>query len=267
MKIIILLVLFIAVYGIIENTLILTVRREDFGGNIKAAHISDLHKRRFGRGDSRICRLLEKEAPDVIFITGDLVSRTEENFESEEKLLKRLCGIAPVYMIFGNHEQSLPENEQKLLLEMLGRTDVILLRNRTVRTVIKDRNISILGLESAYTVYKKNGGYRGLDKVSVGDIKNLIGDCPPNEDILLAHNPLFAEAYSQWGADITLSGHIHGGAVRIPFTDIGLLSPERKFFPKYSKGVYTLGKMKLGVSAGLGKLRLFDPPEIVIYRL
>ena len=51
----------------------------------------------------------------------------------------------------------------------------------------------------------------------------------------------------------------------IPFTRIGLLSPERRFFPKYSKGVFEVGNMKLLVSGGLGKLRLFNPPEVVVY--
>ena len=83
--------------------------------------------------------------------------------------------------------------------------------------------------------------------------------------MLLAHNPLFAEAYSQWGADMTFSGHVHGGAVRI--FGKGVLSPERKFFPKYTKGVYTVGNMKLLVTSGIGKLRLFNPAEMVVYKI
>ena len=83
--------------------------------------------------------------------------------------------------------------------------------------------------------------------------------------LLLAHNPFFGEAYSQWGADYTFSGHVHGGIIRL--FGVGLLSPERKFFPKKTKGVYDYGGKKLLVSAGLGKFRLFNPPEIVIYDL
>lgn len=267
MKIIILLVFIIAVYGVIENTLVLTVRHEDLGGNITAAHISDLHKRRFGEDNSRILRAVRRESPDVIFITGDLVSRTEMNFESVERFLNELCKIAPVYMIFGNHEQSLPDDIQGRLIKMLAETDVILLRNRSVRTELCGRSVSISGYEAPYSVYKKNDGYRELDVVTAGDIEKALGSCPPCEDIMLAHSPFFADAVSEWGADFMLSGHVHGGAVRIPFTRIGLLSPERKFLPKYSVGVYTIGKTRLLLSAGLGKLRLFDPPEIVIYKM
>lgn len=267
MKIIILLVLILVAYGIIENTLVLTVRHEDLGGNIRAVHISDIHKRRFGRDNLRICRVVQRESPDVIFITGDLVSRTSVDFETVYRFLIKLCTIAPVYMIFGNHEQSLPDDMQMQLIEMLGRTDVILLRNRTVNTELHGRSVNISGFEPSYTVYKKDNSYRDLDVVEVSDVNRALGDCPSGVDIMLAHSPFFADAVSQWGADFMLSGHVHGGAVRIPFTRIGLLSPERKFLPKYSVGVYTVGKTKLLLSAGLGKLRLFDPPEIVVYKM
>lgn len=83
---------------------------------------------------------------------------------------------------------------------------------------------------------------------------------------MLAHNPLCAKAYSQWGADIVFCGHIHGGAVRLPLLG-GLLSPERKFLPEYSKGIYHIGKTEMIVSGGIGKPRLFNPPEIVFCEL
>ena len=242
----------------------LTVRHEDLGGNITAAHISDLHKRRFGRDNKKLIEKIKRESPDIIFISGDFVSRTETDFSTAIKALEALAGIAPVYMISGNHEQSLPDKEKSLFFEKISRTRVNYLRNRTVKTVLCGREIFIVGIEESYSIYKKNGGYRDLDKLTCDDIISLVGEAPPDA-VLLAHDPLFAEEYAKWGAKYVLSGHIHGGAVRL--FGVGLLSPERKFFPRYSKGVYTLGKMKLLVSAGLGKLRLFDQPEIVIYRM
>ena len=85
------------------------------------------------------------------------------------------------------------------------------------------------------------------------------------EVLLLAHIPLFGAVYADWGADYTFSGHIHGGVVRL--FGVGILSPERKFFPKYSKGIYDISGKKLLVSAGVGKLRMFNPPEIITYKL
>lgn len=267
MKIIILLVITFIAYAIIENCFLLVVRREKIGNGMRIAHISDLHKRHFGKCNDRLCHKTEKENPDLIIISGDLVSRTETDFSCARETLKKLCEIAPIYMILGNHEQSLPDERLKEFLKAVSETDVILLKNEIQSIELNGRFISIAGLEPAYTTYKKDGGYRNLDIVTPDEMHKLMGKKPDGETLLIAHNPLFAEAYSQWGADYIFSGHVHGGAVMIPFTNVGVLSPERKFLPKYSKGIYTLGKSKLLVSGGLGKLRIFNPPEIVIYEI
>lgn len=267
MKIIILLVIIFIIYATIENCFLLVVRRGKIGDGIKIAHISDLHKRHFGKHNERLCRKTKEENPDLIIISGDLVSRTETDFSCARETLRKLCEIAPVYMIFGNHEQSLPDEKLKEFLKAVSETDVILLKNEMKSIELSGRIINITGLEPAYTTYKKDGGYRNLDVVTPDEMQKLIGKKPDGETLLIAHNPLFAEAYSKWGADYIFSGHVHGGAVMIPFTNVGVLSPERKFLPKYSKGIYTLGKSKLLVSGGLGKLRLFNPPEIVIYEI
>lgn len=70
--------------------------------------------------------------------------------------------------------------------------------------------------------------------------------------ILLAHrNNAFAEHYSLLGADLVVSGHGHGGLVRLPFTD-GLVSTEHTFFPSYTAGLYEKNGSTLFVTRGLG---------------
>lgn len=263
MKVILILCTLFAVWFIIENRLILHRRYENFGGDVRIMHVSDIHRSRKGRDNSRISRIARTEKPDLIFITGDLISRTESDFGSAEILLKNLCRVAPVYMVFGNHEQSLPDEYLPEFLDMLAKTDVELLSDNGTNLNINGRNIRIYGVLQEYSTYKKNDCYKNLDKFTLNDMKKAMGNKPEGEVLLLAHNPLWAEVYAQWGADYAFCGHVHGGIVRI--FGKGMLSPERKFFPKYSKGVYTVGKMKLCVSGGIGKLRLFNPPEIVIY--
>lgn len=256
----------LTLYAIAENFLMMKVREEHIGeGSIKAVHISDLHKKSFGRNNIDLCKTVEAQNPDIIFVTGDLITRDAKNTETAEKTLKSLYKTAPVYMVYGNHEQSISEERNDELSEMIASTGTILLRNSYEQITLNGRKITIYGLCEKYTTYKKNNGYRDLDAIEKGDLEYLLGKRDGEEVWLLAHNPLFCEAYSEWGADLTFSGHIHGGAVRI--LNKGILSPERRFFPKYSKGVYESGGMKLLVSAGLGKLRLFDPPEIVVYYL
>ena len=82
--------------------------------------------------------------------------------------------------------------------------------------------------------------------------------------ILLAHDPAPFAAYAAWGAPLTLSGHIHGGGIRLPLVG-GLVSPARRFFPKYSAGAYALDGRQLIVSRGLCIRqcpRIGNPPEV-----
>jgi len=270
LKIIIFIFAFSVLYAIIENRLLLRVRTEKFyrdNDRIKIVHLSDLHKRLFGKNNVRLIKKIRSTEPDIIIFSGDLITRDCKSLMDTEKFIQELVKIAPVYFSFGNHELDMknlyPDKYEKFIL-ILKNNSVHILDNQSESLVINGRKINITGLSLKYSVYKKNNSYRNLDKYSEDEIFQALGT-PPDDgiNILIAHNPLFAEAYSSWNADYTLSGHIHGGAVRI--FGIPLLSPERKLFPRYSKGVYEKNGMKLLVSGGLGKFRLFNPPEIPVY--
>lgn len=264
---IILFVILFMSYFVAENKFILRTRHENLGGDIKIAHVADLHKRKFGKGNKRLISRISAENPDIILISGDLVSRDCTDFSAVKKLLDGLCTIAPVYMVFGNHETDLSPEYKNQLIRTISRTNAVLLKNETVPLKLHRRRLNISGLELSSDFYKKDGSYRRLDVLDIHGIKKLMGDKPDGETLLLTHNPLFARVYAQWGADYAVCGHVHGGAVGIPFTGRGLLSPERKLLPEYTKGIYTVGIMKLLLSGGLGKLRMFNPPEIVIYTI
>ncbi|MDE5946836.1 MAG: metallophosphoesterase [Oscillospiraceae bacterium] len=270
--ILIIFILILFIYAVLENTLMLKTRTEIFNNNtdkIKILHLSDLHKRSFGKYNIKLIEKVRSLNPDIIIFSGDLISRDTEDLTGLEKFIENLVKTAPVYFSMGNHELDLKiTNNQKYkeFIEILKKYNVHILKNASENFTYKNRKISITGASLKNTVYKTNNGYKNIEKYSPEDISNDLGtpeyDCL---NILIAHNPFFAETYSYWNADYTLSGHVHGGAVRIPFFNIPLLSPERKFFPEYSKGVFEIGNMKLLVSGGLGKFRLFNPPEIVVY--
>ena len=89
--------------------------------------------------------------------------------------------------------------------------------------------------------------------------------------MLLAHrNNYFPEQYSLLGADLVISGHGHGGVIRLPFTD-GLVSTDRTFFPSYTAGLYRENGSTLFVTRGLGNsgpsFRLFNRPEVAVVTL
>ena len=97
--------------------------------------VSDLHNAHFGKNNSNIVSLIEKQKPDMIAITGDLVDSSKTNIEIAESLIQRLVKIAPCYYVTGNHESRLKEYAQ--LEEEMRKAGVLVLRDEKV-TLEKD---------------------------------------------------------------------------------------------------------------------------------
>lgn len=226
----------------------------------RTVQISDLHRKRFGRHQKRLVEKVRALKPELIVITGDLISRKVRDFTETERLLQALCGIAPVIVSEGNHEADLPPDVYARFCKTVQRSGAQYLNNR----IVSFGGIQIAGLSLPRAFYRGGGlfGFRSKYSCSAETVHTYLGECPEHT-LLLAHNPLFFDAYAKWGAKLTLSGHVHGGAVRLPLLG-GLLSPERRFFPRYSKGIYRQGNAEMIVSAGLGKLRFNNPPELLL---
>lgn len=249
-------------WAVIENTQLLRVSRYEtaFRGLPRIVLVSDLHKRQFGREQRELIRRIAKLKPEYIIIAGDLISRTVTDYTETEQLLRRLCAIAPVILSEGNHEADLPPSLYREFRQTVARSGALYLHNSYARV----GGITIAGLALPPEYYRGGARFGYLPKCvcTAETLHQLLGNCPP-ETLLLAHNPLYFASYAAWGAALTLSGHVHGGAVRLPIVG-GLLSPERTFLPRYDKGRFRIGAAEMIVSAGLGKLRLFNPPEVCL---
>lgn len=233
--------------------------------NLKIIQLSDLHKKTFGKGNSKLINLIKKENPDVLVFTGDLISRTQTDFTNIENLIKEVCKFTRVYYILGNHELDMNQSTCKVLCNQLQSYGATLLDNESIYI---SRNTKLWGLTVPIECYHdEKHGYKNLYSYLTSDLQSALQE-PNSKDfnILLAHNPFFFDSYALWGADLTLCGHVHGGIVRLPMIN-GILSPERKLFPKYSGGMYSKDSSNMIVSRGLGKLRLFNPPEISVIEL
>ncbi len=233
--------------------------------------ISDLHKKRYGDNFNNIIGYCECAKPDYIFFLGDLFSRDETDMRPKAAFLARLKELAPTYYIAGNHELFQPDcfNALCAKLERLGVN--VLVNSKTTLTQGCD-SIDVYGLRLPLRYYiNSDWSYRDLPVPSVDYLNMKLGKPDPNRcSFLLAHKPAFFEQYALWGADVTFSGHVHGGIIRFPLIG-GVLSPERKFFPKYSKGIYKSKVFgtdrKLVVTSGLGKIRFNNPSEILVCTL
>lgn len=233
--------------------------------------LSDLHNKKFNKDNEKLINKIIKQNPDIIVITGDMVSSNSSNFDSFFDVINGLSGKYPIYYIFGNHEQRLPIEKQALIIGKLKEYGVKVLNNNSEFINKDDEYIQIYGITQSLVYYNNYLKNKKTYSYEEKDIKRVFPVVDKEKfNILLSHNPLYFEAYEKWGADLTFSGHVHGGLINIPFVG-GLLSPERKLFPKYSGGEYVIDESKLIVSRGLGfstiNLRVFNNPEICLVEL
>ena len=231
----------------------------------KILQLSDLHSKSFGNNNEMLIDMIDKESPDIIVMPGDMVTANEKDFTVFYSLVKELTKKYRVYYVYGNHEGELSLKLKSEITAFLKENGVIVLDNDYISIEKNNEKINLYGLCYTQKYYSYKGGKKHI--ITENYIKNKLGTIDKNKyNILLTHNPLFFDAYSGYGFDLTLSGHVHGGLIRLPFIG-GILSPERKFFPQYSAGVYEKGNSKLVVSRGLSRgtkgFRFFNRPDVV----
>lgn len=232
----------------------------------KIAQISDLHAGVFGENQKDILKVLEEEKVDIVVFTGDLISRRSSKLEQFAQSLEDIVKNYPSYYIPGNHERMREgDKEFQNFLSLLEKEGMIMLANKSFPLYKRGASIQISGLDEGLSFYEVKA-----DKNHI-PVESLV--TAPDKDIfsiLLAHNPLYFDSYIDWGADLVLSGHVHGGVFRLPLIG-GILSPEVGLFPKYDKGLYTSDRQNMIVSVGMGDsfpgFRLFNQKELVIVEL
>ena len=262
-------VMALIIFVIVENRLYDVTRfslkakglPQSFDG-VKIAHLSDLHLKSSQGYDYKIISLTRELEPDYIFLTGDLITRNQTELKKQKEFIKYLSEIAPVYFVFGNHENDAEEEVQKELLTF----PFTVLNNKYVILERGSYSVCLYGANISSKYYLgENFDYKNIPYLSKNELTELIGEKNNAFSILLSHNPNFLKTYSEWGADMVFSGHIHGGAIRL--FGKGLFSPERKLFPTYTDGVYKSGGTQMVISRGLGKFRLFNHREVILCTL
>ena len=232
---------------------------EEFDG-FTIAQVSDLHNAVFSKDNGELLELLRSAKPDIIAVTGDLVDSRHTDMDAAAGFIARAAAIAPVYYVTGNHESRLDfsEIEQRLLS-----AGAVVLRNESVTLSRGDAGITLAGIDDPSFV--KTGGDAAERARTELDKLELDGSFT----VLLAHRPELFEVCARY-ADVVLSGHAHGGQVRLPFIG-GLYAPGQGFLPEYDAGVYTTDGCTLVVSRGLGNslfpLRVNNRPELVTVTL
>lgn len=241
---------------------------EEFHG-MRIIHLSDLHNKVFGKNNLPLLKLIAGEKPDMVVMTGDMISHHAPHIEEFIQLVGKLCSLCPVYYVNGNHELSdLDDDTFDYVESSLAFLGAVCLDNSFVDIVRGKSAIRICGLCYTAEYYRGVREYkRGWKAFTLSDMTDYLGIKDPElYTILLAHNPLDFDVHAEWGAELSFGGHVHGGLVRLPLIN-GILSPERRLMPKYKEGVYRVGNSFLIASRGLGRFRVHNPPEVVSVKL
>ena len=228
---------------------------EQFDG-FQIAVVSDFHN---SRTKSLVPKIKSLNV-DILVFTGDLFDEYLGNTRSIN-IAKELAKIAPAYYTSGNHDVSC--RDFSTLLETIQTAGII---------PLEDSSCTIHKGESSIT-------FHGITD------PNILRNCPPESaiskslktvkptdgfDILLFHRAGLLEIFDDYDFDLILSGHIHGGQIRIPFIG-GFYSPHLKFFPKICYGRREKNGVVNIISRGLGNKvpipRLFNRPELVVVEL
>lgn len=260
MELIIVLAVVFLIYAIYQNKNVgltfYTFSSEKVKKEKRIVHLSDVHNELFGKNNSALIELIESAGPDYIFITGDLLDSRRTKVDRCYHLIEKIIKFAPVYFVTGNHESRKPfYPDFKAKLIELG---VNVLDNRSLQV----EEINLAGIDDPGFKAKPNEKvYRKIIEEQLKAIKMEAFN------VLLAHRPQYFDIYAKYGFDLVLTGHAHGGQIRLPYVG-GLFSPQQGILPKYTAGEYVLNNTKMIVSRGLGNslfpLRVFNNPEVVV---
>lgn len=235
--------------------------KADIEHPLKIVHLSDLHSKKYGKGQQRLIGAVMACGADLIAVTGDMINSrnsSQKDLDESIELLSALNDYAPVLYVAGNHEHTLEPEKLAAYRKSLTNHRIIVLTNEMVSIQAAGQNVTVLGMDE--------------DEETPVDKHTIMQDFEVQDGfrLLLCHYPgLFAldgeDSYQNFCFDLMLAGHSHGGQIILPGIG-GAYSPDQGIFPKYYKGIY--GDMpKMIVSGGLGPslfpVRMFNRPELV----
>ncbi|MDO4329604.1 MAG: metallophosphoesterase [Lachnospiraceae bacterium] len=235
--------------------------------------ITDVHDKEFGPANEKLFTEIRRIKPDGILIGGDvMVTKGVGSLEVTFRLLEGLTRIAPVFYGLGNHEMRLRlerdiyGRKYEELLEHARKLGVVMLSDQTV--AFGELDISGVNLHSAF--YKKLLFEKPV-KMPADYLREKLGAAENDRfQILMMHSPMYFKECREWGADLTLSGHFHGGTIRIPGLG-GVMTPQLQFFVPWCAGTFCQDGKWMAVGRGLGthsiNIRLNDKPQVLVIRL
>ena len=239
-----------------------TVVSPKLTAEVRLAVVTDFHS---SDNADDVVAMVTSCAPDAVLMVGDMFDDDTANRPTERtlSLMRQLSAQYPCYYVSGNHEAW--TGEMDALYQQTEEAGVKVLRMSSGVLTVRGQRIALCGIPDPYEMVFSGAPdteeqlRQALEEVDSADFT-----------VLLAHRPELLAKYAQFPLDLVVSGHAHGGQVRIPGVLNGLYAPNQGWFPKLAGGAYTQDGTTLIVSRGLAVRtwlpRIFNRPEVVLVR-
>lgn len=239
-----------------------TVASPKLTAEVRLAVVTDFHS---SDNADDVVAMVASCAPDAVLLVGDLFDDDTQNRPPERtlSLMRQLSAQYPCYYVSGNHETW--TGEMDALYQQTEEAGVPVLRMSSGVLTVRGQRIALCGIPDPYEMV-----FSGAPDTEE-QIRQALEDVDSADfTVLLAHRPELLAKYAQFPFDLVVSGHAHGGQVRIPGVLNGLYAPNQGWFPKLAGGAYTQDGTTLIVSRGLAVRtrlpRIFNRPEVVLVR-
>lgn len=239
-----------------------TVASPKLTAEVRLAVVTDFHS---SDNAEEVAAMVASCAPDAVLLVGDLFDDDTQNRPTERtlSLMRQLSAQYPCYYVSGNHEAW--TGEMDALYQQTEEAGVTVLRMSSGILTVRGQRIALCGIPDPYEMV-----FSGAPDTEE-QLRQALEDVDSADfTVLLAHRPELLAKYAQFPLDLVVSGHAHGGQVRIPGVLNGLYAPNQGWFPKLAGGAYTQDGTTLIVSRGLAVRtrlpRIFNRPEVVLVR-
>lgn len=239
-----------------------TVASPKLTAEVRLAVVTDFHS---SDNAEEVAAMVASCAPDAVLLVGDLFDDDTANRPTERtlSLMRQLSAQYPCYYVSGNHEAW--TGEMDALYQQTEEAGVTVLRMSSGVLTVRGQRIALCGIPDPYEMV-----FSGAPDTEE-QLRQALEDVDSADfTVLLAHRPELLAKYAQFPLDLVVSGHAHGGQVRIPGVLNGLYAPNQGWFPKLAGGAYTQDGTTLIVSRGLAVRtrlpRIFNRPEVVLVR-
>lgn len=243
----------------------------NLGVPLRIVQLADLHGGSIGTDNDMLVQMVMEQEPDLILMTGDMMDKSDENADVVCDLIRQLTPIAPVYIGYGNHEYDWMKAHSESLTPILTEAGATVLDVEYLDITVKDQTLRLGGLMGYYRqpgMFPVSQEQRALELAFAEDFEDT-----DSYKILLNHIPtawLDWEYIDKYPVDLVLTGHYHGGQIRLPLVG-GLYAPYVGLFPEYTEGMFTGEQATCILSTGLGFSpgipRINNPPQIVVVDL